>query len=483
MIVQENFGRGQHAFHRTKDNNNRHISIEGLDRATADQQSLVDAALEHLRHLRNKNIDVTNLVLAKAQKDSRGHPWSAFVYSADAGGNDLRLVGHTESEKRSSPSKEAMESSKEVFRAMHALERLQNIQMPPGRRVGLGGQHRTPAKETCVVTAETDSELDGAVLRAVRASAGSSPDALAVGKVLKGFEKTGPVKPLRPVSLGDVLRCHSPRHHHGQPAAVHIVQGVDAFQFGRGRSEFIDNSVLQVASQFNFLESTSPAYMPLHDYAHDRTQGPQASLGCPGMLVQRNASFRLQPDLDIQPFFRGLERAYRGGYFSPSAISNADLGPAVAHVANNWRDLRVLAQSGRTLFGTETTQVFMAAPSFQNERRPAIETPLGKICEVLVSRQYEALGALAARQSLATRRRVNLHVTMVGQGAFQNPPEVMRSSFQLLLKAVGGYDVAVYVHAWMPAEAERARAALSAALAPSQLAKVSTIPSASFYRV
>ena len=481
-------GLGGHSFHCSREDKH-HVSIDGFERVLADQKCLVEAAVQKAERLRAAGIDATNVILAKAKRDSRGNPWHAFVYSADARATELRLVGSAEHGKARAL-KEAVESSKEVARATQALEHLKTVKLPPGKRVRLGARDALPPlpppsspppPATCDFTAKTEEALESAVLDAIKKHAGPQPNAYGVSAVLRTFEDKSTKGALHPVGLGKILQCHSERKA-AAPPLVRIVQGVDAFQFGRGKPEFVDNSLLQVASQFNFLESASSAHMALQHYAHDRTQGPQASLGCPGMLAQRNAIFKRKGDLDIQPFFAGLKGAYKGGYFTPNDIGDADLQRASNYVSKNWKHLKVLVQSGRTLFGTKTTQVFMAAPSFQGEGTPSIETALGDICNVTVSRQYEAMGALAAMQSEATGRRANLHVTMVGQGAFNNPPEVLKTSFSRLLQAVRGYDVALYVHAWTPDDARKAAAALSGALSPSQLARVPTLPAAAFYR-
>ena len=79
---------------------------------------------------------------------------------------------------------------------------------------------------------------------------------------------------------------------------------------------------------------------------------------------------------------------------------------------------------------------------------PEASSAVGEICDVLVSRQYGALGELAALRSKETGQHVPLHVSLVGQGAFNNPREVMSKSFALLLSAVRGFDVSVYFHGY-----------------------------------
>jgi hypothetical protein len=376
-------------------------------------------------------------------------PWYAYIYSADVVGHDLRLVGHSES-------------------VQHAREGGRG--RPPGKKIGLASPESLEAA-SCLAHPLLEE-------RVLAACSHGYLSAEAVSEVLGSFEDAPCHQLPSPFSLGE-LTSLLPSHGRGRFPSVKIIIGVDAFLFGRGRPEFVTNSLFQVASQFNFLESTNTEHMPLRRYAWDRTQGPRASLGCPGMLALRNAAFKHVEDLEVQPFFAPLRAAYSRGYFCPRLLAAGDEESALRHVSEHWRDLRVLAQTGKTLFGTETTQVFMAAPSFQGERRPSISEDAGRMCEIIVARQYQALGALAARRAAETGRCVNLHVTLLGQGAFRNPPEVMETALALLLSAVGDADVVVYVHAWSPPDVEAASEALSK-FSTSESPEI--VPSKNFYR-
>ena len=429
-------------------------SADGLGTLLPDQLNLLTEALRELEVARDKETSVKNQILAKADFDGAGLPWKAYIYSADAAGFDLRLVGHTENEQ-------------------HLL--IKQRRLPAGKKITIPGKE-APQGFVCL----TETLLESRVFEAV-----SQGDVSAefVSELLRLFENAICPQSLVPFSLGELVSL-LPSHPSASLPTVKIIQGVDAFHFGRGQPNFVDNSLFLVASQFNFLESTNTDHMPLSCYGRDRTQGPRASLGCPGMLVQRNASFKHSGGLDLQPFFRPLRGAYVRGYFMPRRIPIGEESAALRHVSENWRELRALAQRGKTLFGSETTQVFMAAPSFQGDGIPLItdHDSIGRMCEIIVSRQYQALGALAMLRAAESGTRVNLHITLIGQGAFRNPPQVMETAFALLLEAIGGADVIVHVHAWSADDVDAALAALSKSLSLKELNAIRIIPSDDFYR-
>lgn len=72
-----------------------------------------------------------------------------------------------------------------------------------------------------------------------------------------------------------------------------------------------------------------------------------------------------------------------------------------------------------------------------------------KICEIIVSAQYEALAKLAVIRSLENNTIVNLHLTLVGQGAFNNPLAVLQTSLRKVADVVKGHEnIHVYIHAF-----------------------------------
>ena len=232
-----------------------------------------------------------------------------------------------------------------------------------------------------------------------------------------------------------------------------VVVGVDAKLLPA--SKLAKNAVLQVASQFNFLESKTPEYTDITEYYNDATQGPQASIGSLAALILRDAAFK---DRDPQTIFGTAKDVYKGGYLMPSKLDEPEQNSALlTHLRTNIKDLRILAQWGLPELGAAPLlQVFTAAPSFQEEEgddedlrvalKPAQGSTDEEICTLLVTSQYRAVAQIAALRSLAAQERIPLHLTLVGQGAFNNPGCAVKSALQAVYDVVDGFDVDVYIH-------------------------------------
>ena len=230
-------------------------------------------------------------------------------------------------------------------------------------------------------------------------------------------------------------------------ATFQSVQGVDAKMLAL--SAYAENAVQQAASQFNFLESTSPSYMPLVKYAKDMTQGPQASIGALAALILRDYAVR-NKKLGEQPLFAGLPaEAYCGGYLILTTMTGPERLRLFESINLNMGNLRILAQTSIPEFGsTPLTQVFTAAPSFQGEAMPVADSLDNAICVALVTAQYRAIAQLAVIQSIRTRKPVNLHLTLVGQGAFNNNEAVLRQALKAARESVEGFNVNVFIHGY-----------------------------------
>jgi hypothetical protein len=245
-------------------------------------------------------------------------------------------------------------------------------------------------------------------------------------------------------------------------ATFQIVQGVSALLLPS--SKFARNAVLQVASQFNFLESVTYNYSSVDQYLNDHTQGPQASLGSLAALIVRDHAFK---DHDPQDhYFKMIttycsRKCYVGGYFMPYVASENEQKYMLAMLQRNINSLSVLAQWGLPDVGAyELLQVFTAAPSYQGNASPEPESFGDQICTLLVSEQYAAVAKIAAMRSVVSSERVPLHLTLVGQGAFNNPPSVMKAAFEAVYSTVRFYDVDVYFHGYSEADVGKIRRGL-----------------------
>lgn len=241
--------------------------------------------------------------------------------------------------------------------------------------------------------------------------------------------------------IDDLFRSSSNSSPNGVSRFM-IVVGVDAKLLPE--SKLANNAVLQVASQFNFLESKTTKYTAITEYSHDVTQGPQASIGSLAALILRDMRFK---DRDPQTIFSDTADAYEGGYFMPYRLDGQQQSDFLNHLDKNINSLRVLAQWGLPELGSAPLlQVFNAAPSFQDDGN-VIPTPLQtQICTKLVVSQYRATAQIAALRSLVAGTRVPLHLTLVGQGAFKNPGSVLHGALEAVFDAVNGFNVDVYIH-------------------------------------
>ena len=271
--------------------------------------------------------------------------------------------------------------------------------------------------------------------------------------------KTGN-KPLQTISIGFLNGKFSELPKKTFSPTYYFVEGVDAAQFPA--SPLADNSIQQVASQFNFLESMSNRHSEITTYHNDNTQGPKASLACLSSLILRDHQYK--PPTNSQPIFT---IGYSDGYLEPTSISN---NPPeiktnfIAQIENKIGELNVLAQwtQPNPSFNknSKILQVFCAAPSFQNEEIPPKDTFSEKLTTLLVVAEYKAICQIAALLSAEQNKRINLHLTLVGQGAFNNPLYTLQKAFEAVRDTLDGCNVNVYIHAYDDSAINKAKKAL-----------------------
>ena len=61
-------------------------------------------------------------------------------------------------------------------------------------------------------------------------------------------------------------------------------------------------------------------------------------------------------------------------------------------------------------------------------------------------KQYESIAKIAVIRSLLTDSVVPLHLTLVGQGVFNNPPAIIERALNRVAAITASYNVQVYVH-------------------------------------
>lgn len=120
-------------------------------------------------------------------------------------------------------------------------------------------------------------------------------------------------------------------------------------------------------------------------------------------------------------------------------------------IASNNMKLRILPQWVECESSeARQLQVLTAAPSYQSYGVPTNNID-EKLCEVLVAAQYEAIAKLAVIRQLQTKQPLNVHLTLVGQKSFKNPPEVMKSAFAKVAAVVKNYpNIRIFIHAYSP---------------------------------
>ena len=220
-----------------------------------------------------------------------------------------------------------------------------------------------------------------------------------------------------------------------------VVFGVDALNLAS--MDIARNGVLQVASQFNFLESPSNEYTPISLYYSDRTQGPMASLSAPLSLVMRDNTLS-----ENDPGFFGENFQYKNGYYEPSN-DRKKLFEEYCFINNHINNLPILIQDGYDITGKNlVTQVFCAAPSYQGREKPDEATVDALICNSLISAQYEAIARVAVWKSYITKAEVSLHLTLVGQGAFNNNESAILQGIMKAIAIVADHNVKIYIHVY-----------------------------------
>ena len=227
-----------------------------------------------------------------------------------------------------------------------------------------------------------------------------------------------------------------------------IVKGVNVLEIAK--SKLAIDSIMQVASQFNFLESANTNYMDITKYIHDKTQGPLASIASLEALILCDNAVAKQKILGQQNgIFKDIPYIYKNGYLMPWKIHNGkEKEKILEKMTKNIGKLEILAQKSKPELGNgiSLTQVFSAAPSFQGYRRPLKNSLDDKFCMLLVPLQYACIAKLAAIQSIATGKIVNVHLTLIGQGVFKNRLEVMNLAMAEIYKYINGCNV--YIHAF-----------------------------------
>ncbi len=165
------------------------------------------------------------------------------------------------------------------------------------------------------------------------------------------------------------------------------------------------NSLVQLASQFNYLESPGPYKVPVSKYLYDLTQGPLGSIEATAAALHRLASEKSGKLLNALHSLLPPEALpfYKHGYLMLVDAPENLCKEIYEHMVARIDRLEILPQWVLCeASGSIQMQIFSAAPSFQGRQSPDPGSWAEKIAILLVSKQYEALGKIAVIRSLLT---------------------------------------------------------------------------------
>lgn len=257
----------------------------------------------------------------------------------------------------------------------------------------------------------------------------------------------------------------------GRFSASEVVADVQALH-GDPQNE---NALFQVASQFNLLEMVGPEVSPergVGPYEFDRTQGPACAVACGGGTIFRNYFVEIDGQrgqtrarqLDTlravgQQLSEGGEPLWsmQNGYALPDRAAletirarletrdDAALDALMAQlqVGIQWHSEVTL--EGAPAVGRRVSQIYCSALPVAYAGFPAQAwVPFGPL---VLKAAYEAT-FWAALRNMAETGCARLYLTLLGGGAFGNPPEWIESAVVAALSqfVATGLEVMIVSH-------------------------------------
>lgn len=247
-----------------------------------------------------------------------------------------------------------------------------------------------------------------------------------------------------------------------------LCQGVDALHLHE-LEECHDSDIVNLASQFNALESVSNEPTSVKYWCQDKTQGPYCALQSVAATKHREAA-HLQGkltdalkqalecyEIDGKPITEKYPNLYKGGYLEMMEITDEkDMEKFLAFLEDEKtfsKHMNVLMQWVKCEgTGKKQLQFFTAAPSFQGysnkiwQSNSKLMDLRRRACIKLVEIQYRAMAQAAAVIYAETGKTVRLHVTMVGHGVFNNPKETVPAALKAMKEELQGVDAVVFLH-------------------------------------
>lgn len=272
-----------------------------------------------------------------------------------------------------------------------------------------------------------------------------------------------PIKQFTLSQIDDLYEINT-KNHKNQEKAVFVKEtGCDVLKLYESAS---DGAIVQVASQYNALESVGSYFSPVYEWSRDGTQGPRACLQAVVAAKHRESAYLKNklPDavshilsnckINGVSINEKYNKVYEHGYLQLYNIKDKnDLKQLKDHIANN-NNIGSFGLNGQWVIcenNKKQFQIFMAAPSFQGawqdwSKRDKQTNCFREICRSLVVAQYKASAQIAVIKSISQSKQSELHLTRVGQSAFGNPPEIMTDCLNIVYDIVKDYNVKVIVH-------------------------------------
>ena len=265
-----------------------------------------------------------------------------------------------------------------------------------------------------------------------------------------------PIKQFTLSQIDDLYNEKIKNYNSSSKATFFKMPNIDALDLYQHAN---DGAVVQVASQFNALESTSNRFSPVKNWFDDHTQGPRCSLQDVISTKHREAAYLKGKLPDA---IKGIldkchinGNIYNNGYLELYNIgSTGGLQKLKNHITDNIMNLGLNSQWVVCENGHKQFQLFLAAPSFQGhsidwEQKDERTKNFKEICKVLVVAQYKASAQIAVIKSIKQNKQIELHVTRIGQQSFGNPKEIMVECLNVIHDIVKNYNVKVILHDYL----------------------------------
>lgn len=246
------------------------------------------------------------------------------------------------------------------------------------------------------------------------------------------------------------------------------MRGLDvSFLYDQPEAE--DGCFVNLASQFNALESMTSDKSAVVLWLGDYTQGPQCALQSIAGSKHRESADKqgklpdaIKDILDAcliggKPITEKYKDLYHNGYLQLLEITDKkDMREFLSFLDHRIDDMKVLMQWVRCEGSGKTQlQFFTAAPAFVSgyydgmwDKTDEMTELRKRACVKLVEAQYRAMAQMACIRADETGKNVKMHVSMVGCGAFNNPRETIVPALKAMRDELRGHDVTVFLHSF-----------------------------------